>query len=74
MATRVRRGDADLVVDRDFVLRLGDRVRVVGPSEKMGAVAEALGDSDRGLGEVDALGFATGLAIGLLLALAQVLR
>jgi putative transport protein len=68
MATRVRRGDADLVVDRDFVLRLGDRVRVVGPSERMGEVAAALGDSDRGLGEVDALGFATGLAIGLLLA------
>ena len=68
MATRVRRGDADLVVDRDFVLRLGDRLRVVGPSERMGEVAEALGDSDRGLGEVDALGFATGLALGLLLA------
>jgi putative transport protein len=68
MATRVRRGDADLVVDRDFVLRLGDRVRVVGPAEKMGAIAEALGDSDRGLSEVDPLGFATGLAIGLVLA------
>jgi putative transport protein len=68
MATRVRRGDADLVVDRDFVLRLGDRVRVVGPSEKMGDVAAALGDSDRGLSEIDILGFATGLSIGLLLA------
>ena len=68
MATRVRRGDADLMADRDFVLRLGDRVRVVGPTEKMGDVAAALGDSDRGLAEVDALGFATGLAIGLLLA------
>lgn len=67
-ATRVRRGDADLVVDRDFVLRLGDRVRVVGPTDRMGDIAQALGDSDRGLGEVDALGFATGLAIGLLLA------
>lgn len=67
-ATRVRRGDADLVVDRDFVLRLGDRVRVVGPTDRMGDIARALGDSDRGLGEVDALGFATGLAIGLLLA------
>ncbi|HSL75076.1 MAG TPA: TrkA C-terminal domain-containing protein [Ilumatobacteraceae bacterium] len=68
MATRVRRGDADLVVDRDFVLRLGDRVRVVGPTEKMGEIAAALGDSDRGLSEIDALGFATGLALGLLLA------
>jgi putative transport protein len=68
MATRVRRGDTDLVVDRDFVLRLGDRVRVVGPTDRMPEVAAALGDSDRGLGEVDPLGFATGLAIGLLLA------
>lgn len=68
MATRVRRGDADLVVDRDFVLRLGDRVRVVGPTDKMTEIAAALGDSDRGLSEVDALGFATGLALGLLLA------
>ena len=67
-ATRVRRGDADFVVDRDFVLRLGDRLRVVGPTERMGDIAKALGDSDRGLGEVDALGFATGLALGLLLA------
>ena len=64
MATRVRRGDADFVVDRDFVLRLGDRLRVVGPTERMGDIAKALGDSDRGLGEVDALGFATGLALG----------
>ncbi len=68
MATRVRRGDADLLVDRDFVLRLGDRVRVVGPTGKMGEIAAALGDSDRKLSEVDALGFATGLALGLLLA------
>ncbi len=68
MATRVRRGDADLIVDRDFVLRLGDRIRVVGPTDKMGEVAAALGDSDRGLSEVDALGFATGLTLGLLLA------
>ena len=68
MATRVRRGDADLIVDRDFVLRLGDRVRVVGPTDKMADIAAALGDSDRGLSEVDALGFATGLTLGLLLA------
>ena len=67
-ATRVRRGDADLIADRDFVLRLGDRVRVVGPTERMPEIARALGDSDRGLSEVDALGFATGLALGLLLA------
>lgn len=66
--TRIRRGDADLVATDDLHLRLGDRIRVVGPNDRMKEIARALGDSDRSLGEVDALGFATGLAIGLLLA------
>jgi len=63
--TRVRRGDADLVADSDFHLRLGDRLRVVGPGDRMGEIAALFGDSDRSLGEVDAMGFALGLAIGL---------
>jgi putative transport protein len=42
-------------------------LRVVGPVERMGEVAKLLGDSDRSLGEVDAMGFALGLAIGLLI-------
>ncbi len=65
--TRVRRGDADLVAENDFTLRLGDRLRVVGPVDRMGEVAAMLGDSDRSLGEVDAKGFALGLALGLLI-------
>ena len=67
--TRVRRGDADLVADGDFVLRLGDRLRVVGPASRLGDVAVLLGDSDRSLGEVDAMGFALGMSIGLLIGL-----
>lgn len=70
--TRVRRGDADLVADGDFVLRLGDRLRVVGPASRLGQVATLLGDSDRSLGEVDAMGFSLGLAIGLLIGLIEV--
>ena len=54
--TRVRRGDADLVADSDFHLRLGDRLRVVGPGDRMGEIAALFGDSDRSLGEVDAMG------------------
>lgn len=65
--TRVRRGDVDLVAEPDMVLRLGDRLRVVGPIDRMGDVAAVLGDSDRSLGEVDAMGFALGLALGLLI-------
>lgn len=64
-ATRIRRGDVDLVADGDMLLRLGDRLRVVGPAGRMGEVSKLFGDSERGLGEVDAMGFALGLAIGL---------
>jgi putative transport protein len=67
--TRVRRGDHDLVADGDFVLRLGDRLRVVGPAKRLSDVAVLLGDSDRSLGEVDAMGFALGMSIGLLIGL-----
>ena len=64
-ATRVRRGDDDLVAHDGFVLQLGDRVRVVGPAERLGAVARVFGDSERRLAEVDAFGFALGIAAGL---------
>lgn len=70
--TRVRRGDSDVVADYDFVLRLGDRLRVVGPSSRLPEVATLLGDSDRGLGEVDAMGFAIGMSIGLLIGLISI--
>ena len=42
-------------------------VRVVGPSDELGAVARLLGDSERRLAEVDPIGFALGVAAGLLL-------
>jgi putative transport protein len=63
--TRVRRGNDDLVAHDDVLLQLGDRVRVVGPSDRLGAVARLSGDSERRLAEVDALGFALGATAGL---------
>ncbi len=72
MATRVRRGDDDLLSHDDIVLQLGDRVRVVGPASGIDDAARALGDSERGLSEVDALGFALGVAAGLLLGIVDV--
>jgi putative transport protein len=63
--TRVRRGDVDLVAHDDLVLQLGDRVRVVGPVERLGAVARVFGDSERRLAEVDGFGFALGIAAGI---------
>jgi putative transport protein len=67
VATRVRRGDDDLVAHDELVLQLGDRVRVVGPIEQLGRAARLLGDSERRLAEVDALGFASGIVAGLAL-------
>jgi putative transport protein len=66
LATRIRRGDDDVIADDDSVLELGDRVRVVGPTEQLGTVARLLGDSERRIAEVDACGFALGTAAGLL--------
>jgi putative transport protein len=65
--TRVRRGDDDLVAHDGLVLQLGDRVRVVGPVDRLGEVARLFGDSERRLAEVDALGFALGISAGLAL-------
>lgn len=71
-ATRVRRGDVDMLASDDFVLQIGDRVRVVAPRERLPEVAGYLGDSERGSGELDALAFSLGLLLGLLLGLVQV--
>lgn len=70
--TRVRRGDNDHVATDDFELELGDRLRVVGPTDRLAQVARLLGDSERRLAEVDALGFALGATAGLALGTATV--
>jgi putative transport protein len=66
-ATRLRRGDVDLVADPDMQLELGDRVRIVAPPERMKEIASFFGDSDRALGEIDMLTFSIGMAAGLAL-------
>jgi putative transport protein len=63
--TRVRRGDLDLVASDGLVLQLGDRVRVIAPAERLAEVARYVGDSDREVSEVDAIGLGIGLALGL---------
>ena len=71
-ATRVRRGDIDLLATDDLVLALGDRVRVVGPTEAITTVAKHLGDSERGATDINPVGLFLGLGIGLLVGLIQV--
>lgn len=67
VATRVRRGDVDLLATDDLVLQVGDRVRVVAPRSRMQDVANFLGDSERGTASYSITSLALGLALGVLL-------
>jgi putative transport protein len=66
-ATRVGRGDVDLVAAPGLVLELGDRVRVVAPRSRMAEIAAFFGDSYRELRELDVLTLSVGVALGLLI-------
>jgi putative transport protein len=71
-ATRVRRGDVDLLATDDLVLQLGDRVLVVARREQVAHVAEFLGDSERAASDLNPVGLALGLSLGLLVGLVTV--
>ena len=66
-ATRLRRGDVDMVADPDTPLELGDRIRIVAPPARMREIARFFGDSYRALGEIDLLTFSIGIGAGLAL-------
>jgi putative transport protein len=70
--TRIRRGDVDLLPDDDTVLELGDRIRVVGPRERMDEVSKFFGDSYKALAEVDVVTFSLGIALGLALGMVPI--
>ncbi len=72
LVTRLRRGDQDLVPEGRTVLELGDRVRVVAPRTRMAEISRFFGDSYRALGEIDAVSFGLGAALGLLLGLVTI--
>ena len=62
--SRVRRGDVDLIPTPDFVLQQGDRLRVVAPRDELLSVRAYLGDSERGFSDINPLGLALGLTVG----------
>jgi putative transport protein len=70
--SRVRRGDLDLLASPDFVLQMGDRLRVIAPTARMAEVTAYLGDSERGMSDINAGGFALGLTFGVLLGLVHI--
>ena len=71
-ASRVRRGDVDLVAHDGFVLAMGDRLRVIAPRARMADVGTYLGDSDRGMSDINVGGLALGLAVGIAIGLIHV--
>lgn len=69
VATRVRRGDVDLLAHDEVTLLPGDRVRIVAPRERIPEISAFFGDSERRIAEIDAVGFMVGVALGLALGL-----
>ncbi len=64
--TRIRRADIDVVATPDMTLELGDRLRIVMPSEKQAEVSQYFGDSERGISELDYTALTLGIALGVL--------
>lgn len=67
MIARIRQGDSEIVPETDTVINYSDRIRVIAAPGRMAEVRRFFGDSEKRLGDVDLLPFATGLALGLLL-------
>ncbi|WP_088320861.1 aspartate:alanine exchanger family transporter [Kineosporia sp. R_H_3] len=70
--TRVRRGDVDMVAADDLILLPGDRLRVIAPVKRMKEVSSFLGDSERGLSDINPVGLALGLSLGVLIGTAHI--
>ncbi|HRC42246.1 MAG TPA: TrkA C-terminal domain-containing protein [Tetrasphaera sp.] len=66
-ATRVRRADQDFLATRELQVQPGDRIRVTAPAAQMPQVAKYLGDSEHAISDINPLGLATGMTLGLLL-------
>ncbi|MCH5644243.1 TrkA C-terminal domain-containing protein [Gordonia sp. ABSL49_1] len=72
VVSRVRRGDIDLVATPDLILQSGDRLRVTAPRDRLAEITKELGDSERGAGDINAIGLGLGLTIGLVLAFVEI--
>ncbi len=68
-ATRVRRGDVDLLATDDLIIHVGDRIRVTAPKARMGEVSAFFGDSEHEASGLNPVGLAVGIVIGLAIGL-----
>lgn len=66
-ASRVRRGDTDMLALPKFMVEMGDRVRVIAPTNNMREVSRYFGDSAKGLSDINPVALGLGLALGIAL-------
>lgn len=64
---RVRRGDSDLLAVPDFMIEMGDRIRVVAPTHSMKAISKFLGDSVKGLTDINPVALGLGMMLGIII-------
>lgn len=67
VATRVRRGSIEVLATDDFVLALGDRVRITASPDQLTRVAKLFGDSERETGNINPVATMVGIALGVAL-------
>ncbi|MHA6764281.1 aspartate-alanine antiporter-like transporter [Streptacidiphilus sp. PAMC 29251] len=71
-ASRLRRGDVDLLVHDDLVVQLDDRIRVVAPRGEADGITRYLGDAEGAASEVSAVSLGLGLCLGFLIGIPSV--
>lgn len=71
-ASRVRRGDVDMVAQPGFVVQMGDRLRVISPADRISDVSSYLGDSERGITDINPTGLTLGLMLGVAIGLVHI--
>lgn len=64
--SRVRRADQDMLAIPSMMVEMGDRVRVVGPTMKLKKISTWLGDSSKGLTDINPVSLGLGLGLGIL--------
>ncbi|VEI12763.1 aspartate:alanine exchanger family transporter [Trueperella bialowiezensis] len=64
-ASRIRRGDNDMLAIPDFMIEMGDRIRVIGPTSNMKAISRFFGDSAKGLTDINPVALGLGIALGM---------
>lgn len=65
--TRLRRADIEIVPSYNKVIELGDRLRVVAPTDKIPELRKLFGDSERAMAELDFTAMTIGISLGVLI-------